>query len=111
MIVGLLIWLLTAFSVDDQACKLEPVRCGAAVSAAYASLRPKLSKPDEVVPDVVPDKPAKCCGECNGTGIVTMPDGHRIACSCPDDCECKTKPKAAAAGCPDGKCKVVVRRR
>lgn len=47
---------------------------------------------------------ARCCGECNGTGLVRSGDGLEwVPCRCPDGCECKGK---SSAGCPDGKCKI-----
>lgn len=50
-------------------------------------------------------KPAECCLECKGTGMVTTGDGiTRVQCPCPDSCVCaQNRPKARE--CTDGSCK------
>lgn len=111
-----LLWLFAALSLDSHAARVEPIKCRAAVAAAYAAIAPPL--PDIAPPDDSPAPAPKCCGECGGTGFVTMPDGHRIPCSCGPDCECKKQAVQPAkqsqdANCKDGKCSttIIYRRR
>jgi hypothetical protein len=92
-----ILWALAALSVDGAVVDTEPVLAQAAVVAAYATLSPEV-KP-EPTPEPQPE-PEGCCGECNGTGSVRMPDGHVVPCPCPESCECKTN----NLDCPDGKC-------
>ncbi len=57
-------------------------------------------------PDVAPDEPRKCCGECNGTGRVKTGDGlSTVPCECPDSCPCKAN--KSASNCRD--CKSVLK--
>lgn len=53
-------------------------------------------------------QPAKCCGECGGTGMVWSGDRlHRFPCSCPATCPCaKNRPKVTLSGtiCTSGSC-------
>jgi len=91
-------WLV-CLSADPAAVDLERPRCAAAVSAARASL---IVDP---APGPEPTPADECCGECNGSGYIVMPDGHRVACPCPPDCDCKTASVILVpGGCPDGKC-------
>ena len=49
----------------------------------------------------------KCCGECDGTGMVWSGDRlKRIQCPCPPTCPCaKNRPKMTLTGtCVGGKC-------
>jgi hypothetical protein len=101
-IVSVLVWL----SADPAAIDAERPKAAAAVAAARASLAVEAPAP---TPDNPQPTPAKCCGECGGTGYLTMPDGHRVKCPCPADCPClkkPTTPKPAPPACPDGKCPV-----
>jgi len=93
-IIAWLVWL----SADPAAVDLERPRCAAAVSAARASL---IVDP---APGPEPTPADECCGECNGSGYIVMPAGHRVACPCPPDCDCKTASVIVPGGCPDGKC-------
>ena len=94
-IVGLLIWL----SAEPSVVQCERPRCCAAVHAARASM----CKGD-AAPTPKPDEKVQCCKQCNGTGYLTMPDGHRVKCPCPPNCPCLKKPGAPKPECPDGKC-------
>lgn len=107
---GWLLWILAWLAVDVDVARVEPVRCMAASAAAYASLAKPVVPAPAPKPEPLPDN--DCCGACGGLGYLVMPDGHRVACPCPADCDCKKrKPSKAAkvsppANCPDGKCKV-----
>lgn len=53
--------------------------------------------------------PQKCCGACNGTGMVWTGDGlARVHCPCPSTCPCaKNRPKMTLSGtCVGGQCNV-----
>jgi hypothetical protein len=97
-LVSMLIWL----SADPHQAAAEQAKCAAAVHAASASMVAYTPVPD------TPENPkGECCKQCNGTGYLTMPDGHRIKCPCPPDCPCLKKPgtkPVAPPSCPDGKC-------
>lgn len=86
-IISWLVWL----SADPQAIDLERPKAAAAVAAARSSMevdagpRPPAPQP----------KPPAVCSDCNGTGYLVMPDGHRVKCA-----QCSGTGK----GCPDGKC-------
>lgn len=117
-----LLALLAALAADPAAQEREPPRAAAAVAVAYAAQARSTPTPAPT------PAPQECCGECNGTGKITHPDGHVTDCPCPATCECK-KPKEAASAskspavpaakadaqlvrpggtavCPDGKCNV-----
>lgn len=54
-------------------------------------------------------QPVKCCGKCNGTGMVWSGDGlQRLQCPCPATCPCaKNRPKVTLSGtCAGGACHV-----
>lgn len=99
-LISWLVWL----SADPAALDVERPRAAAAIAAASASLASGSAPAPAPSPTPAP-KPEKCCGECNGSGFLVMPDGHRVPCPCPADCPCKKKP-GAKAECPDGTCPV-----
>jgi hypothetical protein len=96
----IIFWILAAWAVDPVVADTEPARANAAVVAAYAALAPELPEPE---PEPEPEPDEGCCGECNGTGKIKMPDGHLVPCPCPADCDCKQSKEAT---CTDGKCQV-----
>jgi hypothetical protein len=89
-IVGFLVWL----SADPAAIDLEAPKAAAAVAAARASLLVDAAPAPAPQPKPPAPTPA-VCSDCNGTGWLTMPDGHRVKCP---QCNGTGKP------CPDGKC-------
>lgn len=89
--VAFLVWL----SADPVEVDLEHPRAAAAVSAARASMETDAAP----VPPAPPGPtPGKCCGECNGKGVIIHGDGHRTPCPCPASCPCKAK------ACQGGTC-------
>jgi hypothetical protein len=96
-IVAFLVWL----SAEPGAVDLERPRAAAAVHAAMASLAKDGPTPAPAPPAPTP---GKCCGECGGTGVLVMLDGHRVPCPCPPDCKCKGGTKSK--DCPDGSCSI-----
>lgn len=103
-----LAWL-ASLSADPAAIDREPVRCAAAVAAAYAAMLPADAPPTPVPPSPAPAA-CPCEGACKGTGFY-KPDG-RIDAKCRAGCQWCTPrsvlvPAPAAAlpaECPDGKC-------
>ena len=65
-----------------------------AVWLAFSSAAPPPAPPPAPSPSV------KCCGKCNGTGMVSTGDGiTRVWCSCPATCPCaKNRPKPTCTG-------------
>jgi len=101
-VIRWLIAILTWLADDGVPMDVEALHSYASVAASYASFATP-----EAVPDEDDDEDAEgCCGECGGKGYIVMPDGHRVACPCPADCECKapSKGQPSKANCPDGKC-------
>lgn len=94
-LISVLVWL----SADPAAVELERPKAAAAVAFARATMISESSP----TPAPEPKPFEKCCGECKGTGYITMPDGHRVKCPCPDDCPCR-KAGGKKADCPDGTC-------
>lgn len=92
-IISVLVWL----SADPAAVELERPKAAAAVAFARATMISESSPTPEPKPS------EKCCGECKGTGYITMPDGHRVKCPCPDNCPCR-KAGGKKSDCPDGTC-------
>lgn len=76
------------------------------LSAATVAVWLAFSSP--VVGPAPAPQPAKCCGECGGTGMVWSGDKlHRFPCSCPATCTCaKNRPKTTLSGtiCISGSC-------
>ena len=101
-IVGWLVWL----SAEPAQLDVERPKAAAAVAAAASC---GCTHAPEPAPGPAP-KPAECCGECNGTGYLTMPDGHKVKCPCPPNCKCLKQPTPAKAECPDGKCPAPARK-
>ena len=97
-----LAWLAALSADPDAITKQQPV-ADAACFAAYACQKEK--EPDPTPQPKPPEPPDEneCCGECGNTGKIVMPDGHVVACPCPDDCACK---KNKQPECPDGNCPV-----
>ena len=53
--------------------------------------------------------PARCCGECRGTGMIPVNDPNmggnvRVSCSCPPTCACVANRPKPTAGCANGQC-------
>jgi hypothetical protein len=85
----LLLWILSWFAPPDLTARV-------AVEAAYVLHTQDFDAPVK-----------KCCGACKD-GVIVHGDGHKTACPCPDDCECKTKGAVVhpqtVIKCEDGKC-------
>lgn len=74
------------------------MKISAATVAVWLAFAPAGSAPQPSPP------PVKCCGKCNGTGMVPTGDGiTRVWCSCPQTCPCaKNRPKPQQ--CVNGAC-------
>lgn len=79
-LISILVW----WSADPAVLDLEAPKAAAAVSAAAASM----------AVEAAPKPRPAVCGNCKGTGWITMPDGHKVQCQ-----QCK-----GTGGCPDGTC-------
>lgn len=95
-----LIAILTWLADDGVPLDVEAMHSYSAVAASYAAFAPVAVEPD----DSDDEDSEGCCQECGGKGYIVMPDGHKVACPCPDDCECKRALSSNPANCPDGKC-------
>lgn len=78
--------LLATLSADPVQIETEHPRAAAAVSVARASMARQGPTPPPQPPQ--PDD-GDCCSDCNGTGEIVHPDGHRTECPCPASCDCK----------------------
>lgn len=77
------------------------------ISVATVAVWLAFAQPSTVPPEG--PSPAKCCGDCGGTGMVWSGDRlARFPCSCPTTCPCaKNRPKTTVSGtCKGGKCDV-----
>ncbi len=106
-----LAWLAALSADPNSAIKEQPV-ADAACYAAYACQKIKAPPPAPPIPVPEPepepdddDGNTECCGECQGTGKIKMPDGHVVECPCPKGCDCKKK-QDEESDCPDGQCDV-----
>jgi hypothetical protein len=79
------------------------VKISVAVVSVWLAFAPAAVSP---TPESVPQR---CCGECNGTGMVWSGDRLlRFPCPCPPTCPCaKNRPKMTLSGtCVGGNCNV-----
>jgi len=85
--------LLATLSADPVQVETEHPRAAAAVCVARASMARQGPTPPPQPPQPDDDD---CCSDCNGSGEIVHPDGHRTECPCPETCDCK-RPKQPAA--------------
>lgn len=73
-----ILWILACLSSDERAIDREAPRASAAIAMARASMLDEAAPP----PGPKPPAPDAKCQECNGTGWIVQPDGHRTKCPC-----------------------------
>lgn len=91
-----ILWQIVAWimSLLVPASDIESARCAACVTVAYAVQARGL--PPNPGPEPEPEPSPEGCVSgcsCEGTGWVKTPEGFRIPCPCPPECQCKKAEK------------------
>jgi hypothetical protein len=87
-----LLWFLTWLSSDPRDVDQAAATASASLTLARSSLAVDAA-PQPGPP--APPKPDEKCRQCNGSGWIVQPDGHRTKCPCG---------AAGKPACPTGNC-------